>query len=205
MKEIYFLRHGQTDYNKQRIVQGGGVDSSLNADGVRESLAFFEKYQTINFDVVLTSTLKRTRETIHLFINKGVPHERFASLNEMSWGIHEGKQPNPEMHQEYKAMIAAWQEGRFDEKIEGGESASELGLRCREFLDHLANRTEKRILVCTHGRTIRALLCYITNEGLEHMQKYKHSNTALTKVLLQDDKYEVLCVNDICHLTKLNS
>ncbi len=200
MKEIYFIRHGQTDYNKKRIVQGSGVDSSLNADGIRESLAFYEKYRNIRFEAVLTSALKRTKETVNLFINEAIPHAAFASINEINWGIHEGKSPEPSTHDEYKAMIKAWKEGRLDERIEGGESAAELGQRTSTFIEQLKQRRESKILICSHGRTLRALLCLMKEEGLEHMDKYKHDNTGLTKVQLHHGKFEVLCINDTSHL-----
>ncbi len=54
------------------IVQGSGVDSSLNDTGFKQSKAFYEKYQNENFDVVITSTLKRTYETAYPFINDGL-------------------------------------------------------------------------------------------------------------------------------------
>ena len=48
-KEIYIIRHGETDYNRQGIVQGQGVDTSLNDLGRRQASAFFEHYRHIDF------------------------------------------------------------------------------------------------------------------------------------------------------------
>jgi len=67
-KKIYIIRHGQTDFNLQGIVQGSGVDSSLNAMGRAQAQAFFEKYQSIPFAKIYTSALKRTSETVSDFI-----------------------------------------------------------------------------------------------------------------------------------------
>ena len=62
-KLIYILRHGQTDYNLQGIVQGGGVDTSLNDTGRKQAHAFHEAYKHIPFEAVITSRLKRTHQT----------------------------------------------------------------------------------------------------------------------------------------------
>ncbi|HCZ37344.1 MAG TPA: histidine phosphatase family protein, partial [Cytophagales bacterium] len=67
-KKIYLIRHGQTDFNLKGIVQGSGVDSSLNAKGMAQAQAFFEMYKHIKFDKIYTSTLKRTRESVSGFI-----------------------------------------------------------------------------------------------------------------------------------------
>jgi probable phosphoglycerate mutase len=65
-KTIYLIRHGETDFNRQGIVQGSGVDSDLNELGRAQAEAFFQSYQNVNFDKVYTSALK---EHINLFIN----------------------------------------------------------------------------------------------------------------------------------------
>ena len=62
--KLYLIRHGETDYNRQGIVQGGGVDSSLNDLGRRQAEAFFEHYKHLRFDAVYVSALKRTHETL---------------------------------------------------------------------------------------------------------------------------------------------
>ena len=57
-KEIYIIRHGQTDYNLKGIVQGRGVDSVLNETGEEQAKKFHEKYKEHDFDVVFTLQTK---------------------------------------------------------------------------------------------------------------------------------------------------
>ncbi|HRG79965.1 MAG TPA: histidine phosphatase family protein, partial [Cyclobacteriaceae bacterium] len=59
-KKIYIIRHGQTDFNLQGIVQGSGVDSSLNDMGRAQADAFYLTYKDIPFDKIYTSALRRT-------------------------------------------------------------------------------------------------------------------------------------------------
>ena len=81
-KTIYFVRHGQTEFNKQHIVQGGGIDSELNDTGIQQAQLFFEKYQDIPFEVILTSKLKRTHQTVNPWKNKLIPQEQFPQIND---------------------------------------------------------------------------------------------------------------------------
>ena len=80
-KKIYLIRHGETDMNRNHIVQGSGVDSSLNATGLEQGRLFYEQYKHLPFELVITSKLKRTTETVQHFIKDGIPTERFAEIN----------------------------------------------------------------------------------------------------------------------------
>ncbi|MBT8326099.1 MAG: histidine phosphatase family protein, partial [Bacteroidia bacterium] len=100
-KTIYIIRHGETDYNKQGIIQGSGIDSSLNDTGRLQSEMFYEAYNHLHFDNIYTSALKRTQESIHPFVRAGRKYEIIPELNEINWGIFEGLKTNPESHQIY--------------------------------------------------------------------------------------------------------
>lgn len=44
-REVYFLRHGETEQNLLGIVQGSGIDSHLNENGLQQASLFYEKYK----------------------------------------------------------------------------------------------------------------------------------------------------------------
>jgi broad specificity phosphatase PhoE len=62
-KEIFIIRHGETDFNQLGIVQGKGVNSSINAKGMQQAQAFFEAYRNENFEKIYISQLQRTAQT----------------------------------------------------------------------------------------------------------------------------------------------
>ncbi|MEM6964416.1 MAG: histidine phosphatase family protein [Bacteroidota bacterium] len=196
-KTIYFIRHGQTEYNKLRIIQGSGVDSDLNATGSQQGLQFYEMYKSVPFQVVLTSTLKRTHQTVANFIKDGIPWEQFEAINEMHWGIHEGKTGNPEMHKDYIRVVGS---GTFDERIAGGESINDVVARLKVFIQHLEKRAEEYLLVCLHGRTMRVLMCMLDENDLTKMDDYPHANTGLYLVEYENQKFRILERNLLDHL-----
>ncbi|MEL6658494.1 MAG: histidine phosphatase family protein [Bacteroidota bacterium] len=204
-KTVYILRHGQTDFNLKGIVQGGGVDTSLNETGRKQAQAFHNAYADLPFEVVLSSTLKRTRETILPFINQGLPWEQHPEINEMGWGDHEGKKSTPESHQEYKAVINAWGQGNYDAAMPNGETAAQLGERLQQFVQHLRQREEQLILVCSHGRAMRGLMCVLEGTPLSKMNNYSHSNTGLWIAEQITSGFRLKLRNDTTHLlTKEN-
>ncbi len=200
---IYFVRHGQTAYNKNHIVQGSGIDSSLNEKGQNQASALFEKYKQVPFDLVFTSKLQRTQQTAQPFLDTQIPHIATADINEINWGVHEGKKSTPFMITAYKDLIEKWGNNDFDARLEEGESANELQTRLNRFLDQLKSRPEKTILVFTHGRTLRCLMCLIEGKHLREMENYQHHNTGVFIVNYEANKFEVVKKNDISHLNHL--
>jgi broad specificity phosphatase PhoE len=73
IKTLYIVRHGQTDLNKQGIVQGRGRDTDLNDEGRKQADLFYNAYKSVPFDKVYISELKRTEQSIQQFIDLGIP------------------------------------------------------------------------------------------------------------------------------------
>jgi len=204
MKTIYIIRHGQTEYNKLKLVQGSGIDSNLNEVGWAQGEAFFNQYRQISFDKVYTSTLKRTHQTVQCFLDKKLPWEQLEGLNEISWGKKEGKIITAEDDRQYYEMLDAWRNGDWHWKVEGGESPLEVQARQKRDWDQMMGRThEQTILVCMHGRAMRILLCLLTNTPLSKMDQFSHSNTCLYLLKYFDGKYLIEMQNDITHLDKM--
>ncbi len=201
MKSIYIIRHGETELNRKRIIQGSGIDSSLNDKGRAQARAFFDYYREIPFEAVLTSKLKRTHETIAPFLEqRDLSWEQFEALNEISWGIHEGLSGSPELNADYDRIVTHWKNGNYEVGMEKGETAAQLGERLSRFIDHLHERPESSLLICSHGRAMRAFMCLLAGEPLAHMDKYRHANTGLYQVELKKDTFRFILENDLSHL-----
>jgi broad specificity phosphatase PhoE len=136
----------------------------------------------------------------NLLWNRGFNGKGMPEIDELSWGIHEGKRATPEMKQSFYHTIGEWQRGNFDARAEAGESAAELAERMERFVKHLHERPEKHLLVCTHGRSLRGLVCKLKGESLTEMERYTSYNTALWKVQLQGESWVFELENDISHL-----
>jgi probable phosphoglycerate mutase len=200
-KKIYLIRHGQTEYNLQGIVQGSGVDSSLNSQGRQQAQAFYEAYKHIPFSRIYTSALRRTVESVQPFIDLGIPFEQLKGLNEISWGNKEGQRITPEEDAYYHWMLDQWQQGNTHERIEGGESPEEVTDRQKEALNYiLSKKDEPVVLICMHGRAIRILLCRLLNYPLRCMDIFEHQNLCLYELDYTGSMFSVRRYNDVSHL-----
>ena len=203
-KKIYIIRHGQTDFNLQGIVQGSGVDSSLNDHGRAQADSFYQMYKDIPFDKIYTSSLKRTRESVENFLSKNIPHESLPGLNEISWGTKEGQRITPEEDMYYHWMLNQWQQGNTQERIEGGESPEDVTKRQGVAINHiLSQNNERTILICMHGRAMRILLCRLLNYPLKSMDMFEHENLCLYLLENTGSLFTVRKYNDTTHLANM--
>jgi probable phosphoglycerate mutase len=202
MKKIYLVRHGETDFNKFGIAQGSGVDSDLNETGHQQANAFFEAYKHIPFEKVYTSTLKRTHQSIHKFIHElKIPHIITPSLDEMSWGYKEGRKTTPEEEMEYIQVLERWGMGDLNIRFPGGETPLEVAERQKDFIEKvLKNTEEKLILVCSHGRALKILLCQLLNYPLSEMEFFLHTNLCLYELTYTGSMFIVNKANYQKHL-----
>lgn len=204
-KKIYIVRHGQTDFNLRGIVQGSGVDSSLNDLGRAQAAAFFKAYGAVPFDKIYTSALQRTVQSVQQFLDKGIVYEQLSGLNEISWGNKEGQPITPEEDEYYHYMLKQWQLGNTSLRIEKGESPDEVFARLKSAMDYIMSKPdEKTVLICMHGRAIRILLCLLLNYPLKGMDMFEHQNLCLYEMSYTGSMYSVVKYNDVHHLRSLS-
>ncbi len=203
-KTFYFIRHGQTDLNLKGIVQGRGVNSPLNETGFKQAEAFYEAFKNIPFDKVYTSTLLRTKQTVQQFLDDGIPTEELIGLDEISWGIYEGKEQDEVIMTGFEKVVASWRNGELDLSIEEGESPNALVARQKEAIQHMLTRTdEETILVCMHGRALRIMLCHLTDVDVCQMDDFPHTNTALYVLEYDQEKFTIVDHYNVKHLVNL--
>lgn len=205
-KKIFLVRHGQTDFNLNGIVQGSGVDSSLNETGRRQAEAFHRYYSGRGIQKVFTSALVRTHQSVDGFIRDGVSWEIIPELNEISWGKHEGRVIQPEEDAYYHWMIRQWQMGQTSLATEGGESPDEVAARLRTALTKIMSDEAETILICMHGRAMRVMLCVMMDYPLSRMDEFEHRNLCLYEIDFSGDSgFSIALRNSTMHLEAIRA
>jgi phosphoserine phosphatase len=203
-KSIYIIRHGETDLNKKGIVQGRGMNTELNDFGKLQSEAFYQAYKHVPFEKVYTSTLKRTHQTVHKFIESGIPWVEYPGLDELDWGIYEGKESTAETKAAFRILMQNWVSGVLSFKFERGESPLEVKERQLTVIEKLIEQNDDRtILICMHGRAMRLFLCLLTDIPLSQMDQFPHVNTTLYKVIYDGTSFRIDDFNNTDHLKYL--
>ncbi len=164
---VYFVRHGQTDWNAERRFQGhsdiplndaGRGQAARNGDALARDIENLERFQ------FFASPLSRARETLEIIRERlGLPRRRFMiddRLIEIDLGDWNGKTP-AEINAEAPGAFDRREDDKWNFEIPGGESYAEAAARTREFLMTLKGPA----LIAGHGASGRVLRGYL--QGLK--------------------------------------
>lgn len=164
---VYFARHGETDWNRERRLQGqhdiplnalGRVQASRCGELLRELLER-DGRPLADYDYV-SSPLGRARETMELMRSAmGLETTRYrtdARLMEMSFGRWEGF-TFAELQSREAAALAARERDKWGFVLPGGESYALLQVRVRTWYESV----ERDTVVSAHGGVCRALIAHL--------------------------------------------
>lgn len=163
---VYLFRHGETDWNAQKRLQGQ-VDIPLNQSGIDMAKKVSEKIKDIHFDYCFSSPLIRAVETARLLLgDKDVPIQTDDRLKEMGFGIDEGK---PVCERTEGCDLFFTDPANYIPH-NGGETIEEINARTRDFLESVlvplsVNDPDATVLLSGHGGMNKSLLqtiCKIT-------------------------------------------
>jgi len=158
---IYFVRHGETDWNVQGLIQGW-TDTPLNQKGHTQARAVAKALQVVpdfspGFNFVV-SPLKRARQTMgHIAEALGLEPQQVAietAVQELGFGVWEGK---PFWELKASPLYPAHPEDRYAWRPERGESYEDGHIRINQWLDTLDCPT----VVVAHGAIGRCLIAEI--------------------------------------------
>ncbi|TXJ09800.1 MAG: histidine phosphatase family protein [Afipia sp.] len=161
---VYFIRHGQTEWNATGRFQGS-QDIPLNEIGKGQAIRSGELLTDIlardELDPAkvpfVSSPLGRARNTMELLRGVlGVPphdYELDDRLREIGYGHWEGS-TLPQMEQSHPEIFAERQVDKWGVPPPGGESYASVTIRMREWYDSLIQDT----VAVSHGGSMRALL-----------------------------------------------
>ncbi len=201
-KMLWIIRHGETDFNRKGMVQGRGMDTSLNDTGRAQAEAFYQAYRHISFDKLYISALVRTYQTALPFIREGISFVKHEGLDEFNWGLFEGRSFG-EFHHDYRTLLANWKKGDYDAKPPQGESPNEVASRQQLVIHLLEAEQAENILICMHGRALRLFLCQLLQRPYSEMDNFEHSNLSLYLLQWKEGGWQLLKSNDTAHLSLL--
>jgi broad specificity phosphatase PhoE len=158
---LFFIRHGETISNKKKVRQGVQIDDYLDTQGVLQIQKIAKYVQALDLDVLYTSYLLRSEETVAL-INKSlkepVPVYHDFRLRERDFGSLSGKG-----YEEWDKILPNNREMEtmqsYDYRPFGGESVEDVRQRSiSAILDIISNHDKQNVGIITHNGVIRLLL-----------------------------------------------
>jgi broad specificity phosphatase PhoE len=154
---IYLARHGETEDNARRVVQGW-IDTPLNDRGREQARELAGQVADLGIAAIWTSQLARAAETAQIVGDAiGVAPRVDDRLAESRRGSWEGRSLE-EIEASEPEQWAAWKAAGPDFRFPGGESLAEHQQRVLAALDAVRGG-EGPALVVAHGGTVRCAIC----------------------------------------------
>ncbi len=188
MAKTLFIRHGETDWNNKKIIQGQ-IDIPLNENGKRQARACGIALKSNDYDLIISSPLSRALSTAKI-INQSleIPLIIKDFLKERSFGLAEGMDLS-QLNQLYPDRIYPDMEARLD-----------LNKRVIVGMNHLlTNYPNKKIIVVAHGAVLNSLLSTVTNhQAGSTITTLK--NGSFTQITFNDSNWTLDYINQVAHL-----
>jgi 2,3-bisphosphoglycerate-dependent phosphoglycerate mutase len=208
MKQIYFIRHGQTDGNVRDIAHG--KDMPLNAVGLEQADAVAARVANINVSKIYTSDFQRAQETaaaiaktIHVPIEYSPAFGEFLEPSSL-FGVSSSDERLKTYRSERNRNVEnpTW-------KHEDGENFDMLFRRIKEAQQILSDEPNELVLVVSHTDFIRFFVGMIllelkhpTKEWVSLTRKLTVSNTGVSLLEVKDGMWRIIMLNDHAHFAE---
>lgn len=172
--EIHLIRHGETDWNRARRVQGQS-ESQLTDLGIQQAKELGQRIQHLQFDKIYCSSSLRTRQTAeHAFPETAIEIDYLDELREIFLGPWEGQlyedlaSSDPESHRHF------WEQPQLFQ-VKGAESFFQLQQRAIDAVaeiesTHRANpASSRKVAIVSHGALIKSYLCHVEGRSMDQL------------------------------------
>lgn len=204
MSRIILVRHGETDWNREEIFRGR-IDINLNQNGIRQAQALLKKLQEQKLDAIYSSPLSRARLTAQIiadYYNLKVNLENgFIDINYGGWqGVsHE------DVKAQYPKLYHLWQQQPHLVKFPAGECLDDVKRRAMTALERIiSNHKSDTIAIAAHRVVNKVMLCAVLGLDISHFWLIRQDTCCINIFEDSPRGYVMFCLNDTCHLKRLN-
>lgn len=174
MGRLILVRHGETDFNKNRLLFGW-KDPELNQCGISQSHTARKILERYDYAKIYSSPLKRALKTGEIVNYKGIDIEISEQLKELNFGIFEGYSYEEILElypEEEKIAREDWKNYSF----KTGESPKMLQKRAVEFIETKIDLEKEDVVLVTHWGVICTVLSHYLSGDLNGYWKFKIKN-----------------------------
>jgi 2,3-bisphosphoglycerate-dependent phosphoglycerate mutase len=203
MTDFIFIRHGETDWNRQQRFQGQ-IDVPLNRLGHEQARRLADALAGEAVDVMVSSDLLRTRETAAPLERRwGRQSHLLPGLREQSFGVLEGLDVSS-ITSQHPQLWSQWLRHDADYALPDGESTSHFHARVLAVVRALAHDHEgKTLMVVTHGGVLDMLWRTVHGTSLHGARVCDIPNTGINRLRWRGGTLDIVRWADAAHLEGL--
>lgn len=196
MIEIILVRHGETDWNTERRIQGH-CDIPLNREGERQAAALSRELASEVLDAVISSDLWRAAQTAQaIAAPHGLAVQTDPELRERRFGAFEGL-THDEIRDRYPDHYSAWRarvaDHQFPPAQESAETLKEFSLRVVSAVArHAAKGNSRRLAIVAHGGLLDCLYRAACDMALEAPRNFEIGNAGINRLAWDGSCFHLL-------------
>lgn len=196
LETLLFIRHGQTDYNKQRRMQGT-LPVPLNDEGLAQARCLAGYLAASDIGAIYTSPMTRALQTAQILAERlGQLPVQDARLGEIAFGCFEGM-TTAEAVAQYPQAQRRWQSGFLAYRVPGGESRLDAQRRMRAAWDDILRAdAAPTVAVVGHSSAIAIFLGSL----FATLPDMRLPNTSITTLKRRGGIWEIAGYGETPHL-----
>lgn len=200
--KLYLIRHGETVWNQQRIIQGSGSDTDLSETGKAQAEKLGEALASVPLAAIYSSPLKRamaTAEAIARSHNLQITPE--LGLREIHVGEFEGMSLE-KFAQGFSQFMVDWQTKGEAVNFNGGENLGQFKDRVWKTVRKIVRENGPgSVAVVSHYFVTATVVCTALGLPITHLVRIRIQPSSQTVLEFEDGcAPRMLVLSDICHL-----
>ncbi|WP_338214678.1 histidine phosphatase family protein [Companilactobacillus muriivasis] len=207
--ELYFVRHGKTEWNLEGKYQGGHGDSPLLPESLHDISLLAKRLEDTKIDHMYSSPLPRaktTAETLIKDLKREIPLSVVRDLREFDLGIMEGRKFS-ELENEMPEVIYAFrhQPSDYDYDLIRGESFEKVAERTTNAVKKIVaeNEAKSNVVIVSHGAALVTMIQSLLGTKVADIRKNGGlSNTSLTHLRFENGEFRLIKWNETGYLNK---
>jgi len=199
--KLILIRHGETEWNKQRRIQGCRSDTRLSPNGLEQADRLAAVLRRERIDAIYSSPMKRASETAQIIAEAcKLPVNVFNELREIDAGELDGLFER-ELTGPYEAAWKELRNGNASTPLPGGESLQDLQKRTSWVVDRMLEKhIDGTAVVVAHLLANLVIVCQVLGINLTQIARLKQAPASITILELTTQGNSLLLLNDTCHL-----
>lgn len=199
--KLILVRHGETEWNRQRRIQGSRSDTRLSQAGLKEADRLAAALGGEGVDAIYSSPLKRAAETAQIIGDAcRVPVRLADELREIDVGDLDGMFER-ELSGRYLEAWKGLREGNALAPLPGGESLLDVRKRASWAVDRILERhVDATVVIVAHLLTNLAILCDALDLDLGQVVQLRQAPASITLLDMTTRGNSLVLFNDTCHL-----
>ena len=199
--KLILVRHGETEWNKQRRIQGCRSDTRLSPKGLEEADRLATVLRKERIDAIYSSPMKRAAETAQIIADAcKMKVELFHELREIDAGALDGLFER-ELTGTYEAAWKGLRGGNPSTPLPGGESLQDLQKRTSWAVDRMLEKhVDGTVVVVAHLLANLVIVCQALGINLGQIARLRQAPASISTLEMTTQGSSLLLLNDTCHL-----